>query len=330
MTNSHPIGAILIVRKLEARHLEAIQKAAPKANLIFTKDRKELLDKIDEYMPSVEVVLMSPSLDAILVPPVLRGPRLRWIQQVSAGANWLMDYPEVVQSNLLITNASGIHGIPISEHILAFMLILARDFQRSLQEQIKHHWNKDHPATELERTTVGIIGVGHIGEKTAEKAKAFHMRVLGVRRNPSRSSPWVDQMFGSDRLLEMLPQVDWVVITAALTQETKGIIGERELKAMKKSAYLINAARGSIIQEKALIKALREGWIAGAGLDVFEEEPLPADSPLWDMENVIITSHYAGLSSKYNDRLTEIFTENLRRYQAGEPLINLLDKRLGY
>jgi phosphoglycerate dehydrogenase-like enzyme len=286
--------------------------------------------KIDEYMPAVEVALFSPSRDRILLPHILKGPNLRWIQQIAAGVDWLMNYPKVVESDLILTSASGIHAIPVSEHILALMLNLARDIQRSLRDQIKHNWNRDHSVTEIEGSVMGLIGVGRIGEKVAEKAKRLNMRVLGIRRNPERASPWVDQMSGPESLLEMLAQADFVVITAPLTPETRGMIGERELKAMKKSACLINSARGSVIQEEALRDALREGWIAGAGLDVFEDEPLPQNSPFWDMSNVIITAHYSWTSPKNNDRLVELFTENLRRYRLGEPLINRLDKRRGY
>ena len=330
MTNPHPIETILSMIKLEDHHLEAIRTAAPKAHFIQSGGRKELEKKIDEYMPNVEVVLFNHYWDRNSILHILNGPRLRWLQQIGAGSNWLMDYPEVVEKDIILTTASGIHAIPISEHVLALILNLSRDIQRGIRDQIKHRWNRKRLVTELEDATMGLIGVGRIGEKTAEKAKALNMRVLGIRRNPNRSSPWVDQMFAPDNLMEMLPQADWVVIAAPLTQQTKGMIGERDLTAMKKSACLINIARGPLVQEKALIKALQEGWIAGAGLDVFEEEPLPEDSPLWDMDNVIITAHYAGLTPQYNDRLIEIFTENLRRYQSGEPLINVVDKRLGY
>ena len=241
-----------------------------------------------------------------------------------------MDHPEIAQADLIITNASGVHAIPISEHILALMLALTRDLQRCVRDQAHHFWNRDHHPIEMDGSTMGLIGMGAIGEKTAEKAKGLNMRVLGLRRRPEKTSPWVDRMYGPDELLEMLPQADWVIITAPLTRETKGFIGERELRAMKNTAYIINIGRGAIIQEQVLIRALREGWIAGAGLDVFEQEPLPEDSPLWDMENVIITPHYAGLTPYYTDRLVEIFVENLRRYRAGEPLINEVDKQVGY
>jgi phosphoglycerate dehydrogenase-like enzyme len=330
MTNPRVIGTILSMIRLEDHHVEALRKAAPQANFFLSGGRKELEKKIEEYMSCAEVVLFNPYWDRNSILHILNGPHLRWLQQFSAGSNWLMDYPEFVEKDIILTNASGIHAVPISEHVLAMILTLARDIQRGLRDQMKHSWGRKHWVTELEGSTMGLIGVGRIGEKTAEKAKALNMQVLGVRRNSTHLSPWVDQMFGPDSLMEMLSQADWVVIAAPLTQQTQGMIGERELKAMKKSAYLINIARGSIIQEKALIKALREGWIAGGGLDVFEEEPLLDRSPLWDMDNVIITAHYAGLTPQYNERLIEIFAENLRRYQSGEPLINVVDKRLGY
>jgi phosphoglycerate dehydrogenase-like enzyme len=137
-------------------------------------------------------------------------------------------------------------------------------------------------------------------------------------------------MYGPDGLHDLLKCSDWVALTLAMTQETTGLIGESELRAMKKTAYIINIARGPVIREKILVKALKEGWIAGAGLDVFEEEPLPETSPLWDMKNVIITPHWAGATPYYIDRLLDIFTENLRRFQTGKPMINIVDKQLGY
>lgn len=183
---------------------------------------------------------------------------------------------------------------------------------------------------ELAGTTLVLIGVGAIGERTAAMAAALGMRVLGVRRDPTLGAPGVTAMFGPDRLPELLPQADFVVLTVPLTHETQGMIGERELHAMKPTACIVNIGRGGTIREDALITALREGRIAGAGLDVFETEPLPEDSPLWDMDNVIITSHYAGATPHYDARAMAIFVDNLRRYRAGEPLRNVVDKRLGY
>ncbi len=319
------IETILIAYTLQEHHLEAIRRAAPGAELIITRDRAELERRWDEIMPRVEVVLGS--LPRERIP---EAPRLRWLQTTGAGVDWLMDHPDVAESDLIITNASGVHAIPISEHILALMLALARDIHRSVRDQMAHRWARHSAVLELDGATMGLIGVGAIGEKTAEKAKGLNMRVLGLRRHPDRPSPWVDRMYGPDELLEMLPEADWVVITAPLTRETRGMFDEAAFRAMKETAYIINIGRGAVIQERALIRALQEGWIAGAGLDVFEEEPLPEDSPLWDMDNVIITPHYAGLTPRYADRVVEIFVENLRRYQAGAPLINVVDKRLGY
>ncbi len=183
---------------------------------------------------------------------------------------------------------------------------------------------------EIDGATMGLIGVGAIGEKTAEKAKGLNMKVLGLRRHPERTSPFVDRMVGPDKLHDMLAVSDWVVITAALTPETQGMIGSAEFEAMKETAFILNIGRGPIIQEAAMVKALQEKTIAGAGLDVFEAEPLPEESPLWGMKNVVITPHVSGSTPKYMDRLLDIFIENLTRYQAGEPMINVVDKKLGY
>jgi phosphoglycerate dehydrogenase-like enzyme len=172
--------------------------------------------------------------------------------------------------------------------------------------------------------------VGAIGGRTAEVAAALGMRVWGVRRDPSLGAPGVEAMYSPEQLPDVLPEADFVVITAPLTHETRDLIGERELRAMKPTAYIVNIGRGGTIHEDVLIRALQEGWIAGAGLDVFAAEPLPVDSPLWEMENVIITGHYAGMTPCYDERALDIFLDNLQRYRAGQPLKNVVDKKLGY
>ncbi|MBW1709542.1 MAG: D-2-hydroxyacid dehydrogenase [Deltaproteobacteria bacterium] len=326
--NQKQIDTILILHSfilndatLTERHLNAIREAAPGAKIAISRNREDWNRLSGDIASKVEVVfgLRPASLFKEM-------PNIRWAQQTGAGANWLLDAPEVVQSDMILTNASGVHAIPIAEHILALMLTLSRGIQHSILRQAGHKWERRGRITELDGATLGLIGVGKIGEKTAEKAKGLNMRVLGMRR----ASPHIDKMYGPDGLKDLLEESDWVVITAALTAETMGMIGEEQFKAMKESAFIINIGRGPIIQEKAMIKALQKGWIAGAGLDVFEQEPLPEDSPLWDMKNVVITPHYAGATPHYVDRLIEIFTENLKRYQAGLPLINVVDKKLGY
>ncbi len=307
------------------QHLKRIQEAAPDKEVVVIKNREEWTDAVAEECASFDIFL-GLFLDAWID----KLPALEWAQLASAGADRVLKSPEVMNSNATITNASGVHAIPIAEHILSMLFIISHNIHVQIRNQVAGKWHRRVTITELEGTTIGLIGVGKIGEKTAEKAKALNMKVVGIRRNPDRSSPFVDQMFGPDQLHDMLAISDWVIVTAAGTPETDGMIGAAELAAMKKSAVIVNIARGSLIKEDALIRALQEGQIAGAGLDVFETEPLPENSPLWQIPNVVITPHVAGGTPHYIDRLVDIFTENLKRYQAGDDLINVIDKELGY
>lgn len=318
-------GLILNDYTMTEENLNRIRQAAPAAKISIIKDKADWEAQKADIAADVDVMFaLRPAMWFRAM------PNLHWCQQTGAGANWLLDEPEFAESDLILTNASGVHAIPIAEHILALVFALSRGIHKNVRSQVKKEWDRRAPIQELDGATLGLVGVGKIGRKTAEKAMGLNMKVLGLRRNPGRKVPGIDTMYGPGDLLEMLPGCDWVVVTAAMTAETDGLIGEPELSAMKNSAHIINIARGSIIQEGALIKALQEGWIAGAGLDVFEKEPLPESSPLWDMENVIVTPHYAGATPFYVDRLLDIFTENLERYQAGEPLVNVVDKKLGY
>lgn len=301
-----------------------IQEIAPDMRLLVTENREEMEAALDD----IEVAACQFPRDLLL-----RARNLRWYQQWAAGADWLLRYPEATEMDFVLTGTSGMHGIQVTEHIFAFLLAFARELHHAVRLQGRHEWppHSQHSSLfELSGKTMVLIGVGAIGEQTARVATAFGMRVLGMRRDPTIGLPGVEAMFGSDRLLDVLPRADVVVVTAPLTHETQGMIGEEELRAMKPTAYLINIGRGGIIDESALIRALEEEWIAGAGLDVFEEEPLPEDSPLWGLENVIITAHYAGVTPHYDERAMAIFLDNLRRYRTGEPLRNVVDKKLGY
>lgn len=308
---------------LAEEHLARIHAAAPDKRVAVACERAEIENLLDE----VEIAVGAFPHDLLL-----KAPHLRWFQQSGAGADWLLRYPAVAESDLIITNGSGVHAIPITEHILALMLAFARSLHTAMRLQARHEWVRlgRSRVFELSGKTMLLIGVGAIGQETARAASALGMRVLGVRRDPNVSVPHVERMYAPSELLRILPEADVVVLTVPLTQETRGMIGEVELCAMKSSAYIINIGRGGTIQEDALIRALREGQIAGAGLDVFATEPLPSDSPLWDMENVIITSHYAGHTPDYLDRLLDIFLDNLQRYRESRPLRNLVDKKLGY
>jgi phosphoglycerate dehydrogenase-like enzyme len=311
---------------LSKEDIARVRETAPGMEVVVTDEREQIERVLDE----AEIILALHGYRDLLT----RAPKLRWYQQWGAGADWLMKNPEAVEADFTVTSASGVHAIPISEHILAFLLLFARDLHQALRAQLKGEWRRksfQQPNVfELAGKTIGLVGLGAIGERTARLAASLGMHVLGVRRHPSKAIPCVERIYGPDRLSVMLPEVDFLVLAIPLTHETEGMIGEREIRMMKPTSYIVNIGRGGTIQQEALIRALREGWIAGAGLDVFETEPLPEDSPLWKMDNVIITSHYAGINPEYKERVMQIFLENLRRYRSGEPLINLIDKNLGY
>jgi len=259
-----------------------------------------------------------------------RAPRLKWVQTSSAGVDTLVG-TELWQSDVILTTTSGIHVIPMREHVLGMMLMSVRHAPIYFVNKQDRVW-KQHMPDQLCGKTLGVVGFGKVGEGIARAAKAFDMRVVATRRHVTKqeTSAAVDTLYPADKLLEMLGKSDFVVVTVALTKETQKLIGERELRAMKPTAYIINIARGSVIDEAALTKALKEKWIAGAGLDVFEKEPLPQNSELWTLPNVIITPHVAGLMPDYNARAMEVFCENLRRYLAGQPLMNVIDRIRGY
>jgi phosphoglycerate dehydrogenase-like enzyme len=304
--------------------LARVRAAAPEMRLLVAHDHGEIASVLDE----IEIAAGGFPHDLLA-----KARNLRWVQQWGAGVDWLLRYPEAAELDFVLTNASGVHTIPISEHILAFLLAFGRGFHHALRAQVRREWFSYEQQTgifELVGKTMVLVGVGAIGGRTAELATALGMRVLGVRRDPAVGAPGVAAMVGPDQLLDLLPEADFVVLANPLTHETQGMIGERELRAMKPTAYIVNIGRGGIIQEDVLIRALQEGWIAGAGLDVFETEPLPENSPLWGMDNVIITAHYAGANPYYTERAMAIFLDNLERYQAGEPLRNVVDKRIGY
>lgn len=284
----------------------------------------------DRRLDEVEVALENRKL----IPDL---PNLRWLQQWGAGADWLMDHPELAERDFVLTNVSGIHAVPISEHILAYLLAFARELPRFVRNQTTRTWKRgaEWPETpsgplELAGKTMLLLGVGAIGARTAKLADALEMRVVGVRRNPERAAEHVHEMVALSDLHRALPNADFVVLTLPLTRDTYHLIGEKELRAMKDAAVLVNIGRGGLVDERALARALQEGRIAGAGLDVFETEPLPERSPLWEMENVIITPHTAGDTPHYTRRALDIFLDNLRRYHAGEPLTHVVDKTLGY
>jgi D-2-hydroxyacid dehydrogenase (NADP+) len=282
-------------------------------------------DKLDAWLAETDVIY-----GLILPRDVLaRAPRLKWVQMMSAGVDRLRD-TEIWKSNILITGVSGIHAIPIGEFVMAQMLMFVKGVPRSFLQKQKHEWQR-YISTTLRGKTVGIIGLGHIGREVARLAKAFGMKVIALRRSSvKKRARYVDLLLPSREMASLLKKSDFVVIAVPLTAETRKLIGEKEIGDMKPTAYLINIARGGIVDEVALIKALEEKRIAGAGLDVTYPEPLPPDSPLWDFDNVILSPHISGGMEDYMAHATELFCDNLKRYLTGKKLRNVIDRARGY
>jgi phosphoglycerate dehydrogenase-like enzyme len=261
---------------------------------------------------------------------------LRWIHTPTAAVHQLL-FPELVGSDVVLSNAREVHGPVVAELVIALMFALAKKIPQAVRLQQKHVWGKsavwnDGPRPrELAGGTLGLIGVGGIGRAVALMASALGMRVIAVREHSEKEPPQgVDAVYASARIDKVLAQSDFVVVAAPLTETTRGLINAERLAAMRPDAYLINVGRGPHVDEAALAEALRNHRIAGAALDVFDQEPLPPDSLLWDLENLLITPHTGSLTEKLWQRHHAVFSENLRRYLAHEPLLFTVDKQKGY
>jgi phosphoglycerate dehydrogenase-like enzyme len=267
---------------------------------------------------------------------IAAAPQLRWISYWSAGMDGKVT-PQMRDRGLLLTNASGVHGPNIAEHVLCFMLMFTRRMDGYFRSQLERKWERGLPAIksgpdELTGKTLGIVGLGHIGEALASRAKAFGMRVIAAKRNPSarHGDAAVDALYGLEDIPRLLSESDHVCIALPYTPQTHHLFDAAMLAHCRPGAYLYNIARGRIVDEAALIAALNEGRLAGAGLDVFETEPLPVASPLWAMPNVLITPHTAGITPHYFARAAALFAENLKCYLHGQPLANLYNADRGY
>jgi phosphoglycerate dehydrogenase-like enzyme len=260
-------------------------------------------------------------------------PCLKWVQSPGAGVDFLMKTPKLVESDVVVTNTSGAHGPSIAEHVFAFLLSFHRGIPQALEWQKQKHWGRTEgyrALSEIKGSTFGIVGYGQIGRAVAKRARAFETNVIAVDARPGPGDESVAEVWPLDRLHDLLRQADAVVIAAPYTRESHNLIDTAAFAAMKPSAYLIAISRGGIVDEDALANALNIGQIAGAGVDVTMIEPLPADSPLWDAKNIIITPHLAGASGPKEQRCVQVLHDNLVRFAQGEPLINVVDKRAGY
>jgi len=261
--------------------------------------------------------------------------KLKWIHSPAAAVHQLM-FPELVNSEVMVTNSGDVHGPVVAEHAIALLLALAKRLPQAMGYQQKKEWAQEllwqegTRPREISGATVAVIGMGSIGREFAARAKALGMRVLAVRENPQKGAGSADAVYGASQIDAVLPQADYVLLCTPVTPATNGLINQSRLARMKPDAYLINVGRGPLVDEAALIDALKAHKIAGAALDVFTEEPLPKDSPFWTLGNVLITPHTAAVTDRLWERHYQLICENLRRFIAGKPLLNLIDKRRGY
>ncbi|WP_312096267.1 D-2-hydroxyacid dehydrogenase [Niallia sp.] len=315
---------LLITHPLHSSLLEKIQSTFSDWKIIhaLTKD-----DWKEHLIDSEIIVGWKSSFD---LESIIQNDQLKWIQTWSAGVNSL-PLDQLSKKNIYITSANGVHSYPISETIFALLLGLTRNIHTYVRNQQTKKWDGTDIKLEAHKKTIGIIGVGAIGLETAKIAKAFGMHVIGVR-NSRKATDYVDELYTSDQLNEVLPICDYVVVTLPLTDDTYHLFQKEQFQQMKKSAFFINIGRGEIVKENDLIDALTSGEILGAGLDVFETEPLHQSSPLWDLENVIITPHTSGSTEHYSSRvIEEIFLLNANHYLKEETLpLNLVDYQKGY
>ena len=313
-----------IPMKVEPRHLDAIQAACSGKVYYYQSEEEALADGVD-----AEVLFIWGGSGKMPEQWCLNSKRLKWINSFSAGVNPIMDSP-ISQLPVHLTNAKGIHGKTMGVTTMGYIISFLRHFPTLMRQQKAHVWDKT-TVTYLEPTglTLGIVGAGAIAGEVARLAKAMDMRVLGVKRSVKPLENY-DEVYSNEQLDQVLAQSDFVVILTPLTEQTRHMIGAHQLSCMKPSAVLINIARGPVVDTDALVEALQKGTIGGAALDAVDPEPLPADSPLWDMENVIITPHCAADSTLYMDRAMAQFCENLAHFERGEPLFNEIDLQRRY
>jgi phosphoglycerate dehydrogenase-like enzyme len=311
---------------LSAAELAALAAVAPNVRVVAGLDEAGALAHAAE----------ADGVDARLVTPAFlaRAGKLVWVQARSAGVDHLLPIAGLAANDrIVLTNYRAVHGPAIAEHALAMLLTQSRNLGFYAEAQRAGRWRRDDPphrSFALEGHTLLVVGIGGIGSEIAARAHAFGMRVLATRRSDAPAPPFVERVGKPDQLLQLLPEADVVAVAVPLTPETERMFGDRAFAAMKPGAFFINVARGRIVDTDALVRALRSGRLGGAGLDVTDPEPLPPDHPLWKFPNVIITPHVASDAELTRERGQALLRENLRRFGAGEPLLNVVDKRAGY
>jgi len=328
----------ILSARVRASDLARIREAAPGSRIVNLSVEGLADGPVDDVEVLLRGWLSSEAFDRLLA----RAEGLRWVHSATSGVERALT-PAALARKVVVTNARGVFTRPIAEHVLLMILAVARNLPELLELQRERTW-QPLEGRELRDLTVGVIGFGSLGRAVASLAGAFGARVVAMRRNPAAAAddgspspddgfpfqPQVQRVVGPDALHELLAVSDFVVLAAPLTAETEGLIDEAALGAMKRDAWLVNVARGRLVDDRALIRALRDGRIGGAALDTFSDEPLPTSSPYWELSNVIVTPHTAWSSGRVLDRSIELFCDNLGRFSRGEPLRNVVDPGAGY
>ena len=284
-----------------------LEARVPELDLRVARTPPETRDLAGEADALLATYVSTDLLDA--------APDLRWIQALSSGVDFL-DLEAIEAHGVALTNAAGVHAEPIAEQVLGYLLTFERGIHTGIRQQQEGVWQR-YSGGEIRGKTLGVVGLGAIGSRAAEYAGAFGMTVVGTKRDPSTAPEPVDEVYAPDGLFEVLGRSDYVLLSCPLTPETRGLVGRAELGAMKGDAVLVNVARGAVVDEDALVYALQQGGIRGAALDVFEEEPLPTESPLWALPNVVVTPHMAGSTPHKFERIAEVFAANYGAFADG-------------
>ncbi|MCA1670058.1 MAG: D-2-hydroxyacid dehydrogenase [Thermomicrobia bacterium] len=324
-TKKRAKASLIVQVPLEARYVERLQQEFPDTDFPLCITPDALQAEIGNADALIGGASLTPDL-------LNQASKLRWVAATSAGVENL-PIDALAERDILLTNFSGIAAPNIAEHVLAMMLAFARGLRPLFHQQDQHQWPESDaalPTFELGGQTLGIIGMGEIGQQLARKAHGIGMRVLAIQRRPDRKPAYVARLLTGDALPELLAESDHVCLCLPLTSATKYTIDRDELAQMQRTAYLYNIGRGGLINQEALISVLRGGTLAGAGLDVTTPEPLPADSPLWEMPNVLITGHTAASTPHYWERGMDLLVENIRRFLAGDQLRDAVDIKAGY
>ncbi|HEY3393398.1 MAG TPA: D-2-hydroxyacid dehydrogenase [Lacipirellulaceae bacterium] len=315
-------GRLVLCYPVEPHHVAQIAAAAPGFEVIDAGQQR-----VAQELPSADIFCGHPKVPVPWEEVVRRG-QLRWIQSSAAGLDHCL-VPPVIESDIIITSASGVLADQVADHTIALLTGLLRSLPTFFRAQQKREFFR-RPTRDLHRARIGIIGLGRNGRRLAEILGAFRTTILATDWFPVNKPEHVAELLPADAIDNILPRVDIVILAAPLTDITRGMIDEGRLALLPRGAILINVARGPLVVEKDLVSALESGHLGGAGLDVTDPEPLPAESKLWTLPNVIITPHVGGQSATRIDDMTDFFCDNLRRYLTGQPLRNLVDKRLGF